>query len=516
MQITQTLRRAVQISGERTASQFGNRRFSWREFEMRVSRFASALKYLGVKKEERVAILALNSDRYLEYLYAVAWAGAASNPVNIRLAPQEIAYSLNDSESRILLVDDSFAGLIPTISPFLRTVEHVIFIGETSVPDDCLDYENLIQQCQPVEDAEAGGDHLAGLFYTGGTTGKSKGVMLTHDNLVFNAINVVAEMGYSQSSTYLHAAPMFHLADMASTFAVTLAGGTHCAVPKFDVDDVLKAIQKFRISHTLLVPTMVNLLVSSNNLKKYDIGSLKRLLYGASPMPEVVLERVMQLLPGVCLTQGYGQTEASPIIATLSPQDHIPGGSKLKSAGRAAIGVEVTIRDAHSVVMKNGVVGEICARGPNVMLGYWGMDAKSNEALRGGWLHTGDLGYIDDDGYLFIVDRAKDMVISGGENVFSVEVEGAIYTHEAVQECAVIGVPDDFWGERVHAVVVPKNGFELCEDEIVEHCKARIAGYKVPRSVTIQTDALPVSGAGKILKAELRKLYWIERSKNVN
>jgi len=516
MYLTQTLRRAVQISGNRIATRYGDREQTWRQFERRISKFASALKYLGVKQEERVAILALNSDRYLEYLYSVAWAGAASNPVNIRLSAHEVAYTLNDSESRVLLVDDTFANMIPLLKPLMHTVEHIVFIGDGGAPEGCLEYENLIQQCLPIADAEAGGNQLAGLFYTGGTTGKSKGVMLTHDNLVFNAINVIAEMGYNQLSVYLHAAPMFHLADMASTFAITLAGGTHCAVPRFDVDDVLASIQKFSVTHTLLVPTMVNLLVSSGKIEKYQTGSLQRLLYGASPMPEAVLERTMQVLPGVCLTQGYGQTEASPIITALSPQDHVAVGGKLKSAGRAAIGVEVTIRGEQDQILENGIVGEICARGPNVMLGYWGMDAQTSDTLRNGWLHTGDLGYMDDDGYLFIVDRAKDMVISGGENIFSVEVEGAIYTHDAVQECAVIGVPDDKWGERVHAVVVPKAGAELVANEIIEHCRTRIAGYKVPRSVTIRLDPLPVSGAGKILKAELRKPYWEGRVKMVS
>lgn len=516
MFITQTLRRAVQLNGAGVATVFEGRRQTWREFESRVARLAGGLIGLGVKAGERVAILSLNSDRYLEYFYAVPWAGAAVNPVNIRLAVPEIAYTLNDSGSTVLLVDDTFAALLPALRDQLKTVRHVIFAGDGSKPEGCLDYESFIDASEPVADANVGGDELAGLFYTGGTTGRSKGVMLSHDNLVFNALNVVAEMGYDRDSVYMHAGPMFHLADMASTFAVTLAAGTHCIVPKFDVDAVLGLIQQEKVTNTLLVPTMVNLLASSGRIGDFDVGSMKRMLYGASPMPEAVLLSAMEQMPTVAFAQGYGQTEASPIITSLGPEFHVPGGAKLRSAGRAALGVEVAIMDTNGDELERGSVGQICARGGNVMLGYWGMEAETAEALHRGWLHTGDLGYMDDEGFVFIVDRAKDMVISGGENIFSVEVEGAIYSHPAVQECAVIGIPDDRWGEAVHAVVVLGEGGEAAESDIIDHCREKIAGYKVPRSVEFRSEPLPISGAGKILKNELRSPYWEGSQKKVN
>lgn len=516
MFITQTLRRAVQINARGTATIFGERRQTWQQFQERVARLAGALKELDVGRADRVAILALNSDRYLEYVYGVAWAGAACNPVNIRLAPPEIAYTLEDSGSSVLLIDDAFSQMLPALRPLLTAVRHVVFIGDGPCPEDCLDYERLLAQSAPVPDANAGGDDLAGLFYTGGTTGKSKGVMLSHDNIVYNALNVLPALGYDDQSVYLHAAPMFHLADMASTFAVTMGAGTHVAVPRFDVEAVLDAIARHRVTHTILVPTMINLLVHSGRLGDYDLSSWRRLMYGASPMPEAVLKKTMALLPGVELAQGYGQTEAAPVITFLEPRFHIEDGPKLTSAGRPAYGVEVIVADPEDRELPRGQTGEICARGMNVMQGYWGLKEQTEQTLRNGWLHTGDIGYMDEDGFVYIVDRAKDMIITGGENVFSVEVEGAIYEHPGVQECAVIGVPSEQWGEAVHAVVVPKPDVSLTAEEIIEHCRQRIAGYKLPRSVSFRSEPLPISGAGKILKTELRKPYWEEHNRQVS
>jgi len=516
MYISQTLRRAVQLNGNGTATVFAGRRQTWREFENRIARLANGLLDLDVGASDRIAILALNSDRYLEYFYAVPWAGAAVNPVNIRLSPPEIAYTLNDSGSKVLFVDDTFAALLPSLQSQIESIKHVVFIGEGKCPEGCIDYESLVANSERISDANAGENDLAGLFYTGGTTGRSKGVMLSHNNLVFNALNVVAEMGYDCDTVYMHAGPMFHLADMASTFAVTLAAGTHGIVPRFDVDEVLAFIEQEKVTNTLLVPTMVNLLASSGRIASYDVSSMKRMLYGASPMPESVLMSAMEQMPTASFAQGYGQTEASPIITSLGPEFHIAGGEKLRSAGRAALGVEVLVLDANDEELPNGTVGEICARGANVMLGYWGMESVTAETLRNGWLHTGDLGYMDEDGFVFIVDRAKDMVISGGENIFSVEVEGAIYSHPAVQECAVIGIPHEHWGEAVHAIVVLREGSRASDSEIIEHCREKIAGYKVPRTVDFRVEPLPVSGAGKVLKNELRAPFWEEKNKRVN
>jgi len=515
MSLTQGLHRAIQTRGDQLATIDGERRRTWRQVGARVARLAGALRALGVGSEDRVAILSLNSDRYVEYFYAVAWAGAACNPVNIRLTPAEIAYTLNDSGSRVLFIDETFAPILAALRSAMTTVEHIIYMSDGAVPDGYLAYEALVATGSVVPDAAVGGDTLAGLFYTGGTTGKSKGVMLTHANLLANALNVLPALAYDASTIYLHAAPMFHLADMASTFAVTMAGATHCAVPRFDVENVLSTMARERVTHALLVPVMINLLVSSGKISDYDISSLRRLMYGASPMPRAVLMRAMQQMPGVGFTQGYGQTESSPVISFLSPEQHAAGGDRLESAGQPAYGVDVRILDAQDSEVSPGTIGEVCVRGPNVMWGYWQLEQQTRETLRNGWLHTGDLGYMSEDGFVFIVDRAKDMIITGGENVFSVEVEGAIHLHPGVQECAVIGIPDEKWGECVHAIVVPKPGVNLVPADIISLCRDRIAGYKLPRSVDIRHEPLPLSGAGKVLKTELRKPYWQDMSRNV-
>jgi len=515
MSLTQGLHRAMQTAGGRIATRYQGRDRTWAEVGHRVARLAGGLRSLGVERGDRVAILSLNSDYYVEYFYAVAWAGAACNPVNIRLASAEIAYTLNDSGCKVLFIDKTFSALIPELRKLSPGVDHYIYMGDSDAPQGTTGYEALIAQSEPVEDAETTHSELAGLFYTGGTTGKSKGVMLTHGNLVHNAMNVIAAMGYDRDVVYLHAGPMFHLADMASTFAVTMVAATHCAVPRFDVEQVLQVMQGARVTHTLLVPTMVNLLVSSGRIPEYDLKSLRRMLYGASPMPEALLRKALSALPDVGFIQGYGQTEASPLITFLSAEDHRAGGELLRSAGMPGYGVDVRILDEKDRPVPRGAVGEICARGANVMLGYWGLESQTAETLRNGWLHTGDMGFMDHDGYVYIVDRAKDMVITGGENVFSIEVEGAIYQHPAVQECAVIGIPDERWGEAVHAIVVPKPGMVVSGDEIIAHCRSLIAAYKVPRSVVLRSEPMPLSGAGKVLKTELRNPYWKDMTRNV-
>ncbi len=470
-------------------------------------------------QQHRIAILALNSDRYLEYFFAVPWAGGMVVPINVRLAAPEIVFTLNDSESTVLIVDDAFAAVLPALEGKLDTVKTIIFAGEGETPKGCVNYEELITNNSPTVDAGRCDKDLAGLFYTGGTTGRSKGVMLSHDNLLSNALGMIPSLGISCDDIYLHAAPMFHLADCASTFATTLLGGTHCFIDKFDPVETLKAIVENQVSNGLLVPTMINMIINHPNFADYDLSSLRGILYGASPMPESVLLKTMQLLPSCELTQGYGMTETSPLITFLEPKYHTlegPFAGRIKSAGRASVAVEVKIADEADNEVARGAVGEVLTRGPHVMQGYWKMDELSKETLRGGWMHTGDMAYMDEEGFIFVVDRSKDMIISGGENVYSTETENAIYQHPAVQECAVIGVPHKDWGEQVHAVVVLKAGESLTEEGLKKHCAELIAGYKCPRSVSFSGEPLPMSGAGKILKADLRKPFWKDQDKGVS
>ena len=518
-QITQFLRRAEQTNGHGMATVCGTRRQDWTSFASRIARLAGALGALGFQPGDRIGILALNSDRYLECFFGLAWGGFIFVPINTRLAPPEVVYWLTDSGCTGLLLDDTFQAMLAEIQPQLPALRHVIHLGDAPAPAGQLSYEALIEGGEPVADAGRRGDDLAGIFYTGGTTGRSKGVMLSHANIMANAQNTLPGADIGAGMRYLHAAPMFHLADGAMTFLVTAYGGTHYFLPRFDPAAMLRLIAEDRITHTLIVPTMVNMLVHHPDVTRCDVSSLRKVLYGASPMPEAVIRRALAVMPGVRFTQAYGQSEASPVM-TLLPHDYHcfegPLAGRMKSAGQAVLGCEIRIHDADDNEVPRGVVGEICGRGALVMLGYWQQPALTAHTLRNGWLHTGDGGTMDDEGFVYVVDRVKDMIVSGGENVYSAEVEEALYQHPAVAECAVIGVPDDTWGERVHAVLRLKSGMTATEAELIAACHARIANYKCPRSIALRDEPLPLSGAGKILKTELRKPFWEGRERRVN
>ena len=368
-----------------------------------------------------------------------------------------------------------------------------------------LGYEGLIDDGPPVDDTRTGGDDLFGIFYTGGTTGHPKGVMISHDNLVTSGMGSLAT-GHvvTHGGRILHAAPMFHMADIAIWTMGNLAGSTHVMIPMFTSAETLNAIAEHAITDMLLVPTMIAMLVDDPTAAQHDLTSVEHFLYGASPISEAVLAKARKVFPTASFTQAYGMTELSPVTTLLAPADH-DNPALRRAAGRAVPHAEVRIVDEDDNEVPRGVVGEVVARGDHVMLGYWNKPEATAEAVRDGWMHTGDGGYMDDDGYVFIVDRIKDMIVTGGENVYSAEVENALATHRAVASCAVIGIPDERWGERVHAVVVTKD--DVTADELVEHCRGSIAGYKVPRTIEFAAT-LPLSGAGKILKRELRRPYW--------
>lgn len=397
--------------------------------------------------------------------------------------------------------------MIPALRQQFPGLATIIFCGEGAVPDGALAYEDLVSSNDPIEDTRTGGDELVGVFYTGGTTGHPKGVMLSHTNLLTSAIGSLASGQFiSPLGRLLHAAPMFHLADIASWTAGNLVGSTHVIVPMFTPAGVMKAIAEHAATDALLVPTMIQMLVDDPAIGDFDLSSLDHLVYGASPISVALLERARKVFPSAGFTQAYGMTELSPVATLLHPADH-DNPELRRAAGRAAPHVEVRIVDPDDNEVDRGVVGEVVVRGDSVMLGYWNRPDDTAAAIRDGWMHTGDGGRMDENGYVFIVDRIKDMIITGGENVYSAEVENALAGHPAVAACAVIGVPDEEWGERVHAVVVLLPETSATEDEIRAHCKSLIAGYKSPRSVEF-VDALPMSGAGKILKRELRKQYW--------
>lgn len=529
--LTQGLRRAALIRPDATATIDGEQRLSWRQVADRVARLASALRECGLRPGERVAVLALNSSRYFEALFAVPWAGAVAVPVNTRLALPEIDYVLRDSGASYVLADDGFAATLDAILPSLPQMRAAVRMsesGDSLTPASAsqrsegagwLDYERLISQAAPMDDIGACGDALAGIYYTGGTTGRARGVMLSHTNLVANAMNVIVAVGYSRDTVYLHAPPMFHLADGCSSFGVTMQGGRHVFTSRFDPAGFLALVARERVTDATLVPTMLNMVLSHPDFAGSDLASLERLYIGAAPLPEALIRRAIERLPRVRLQQAWGMTELSPIGMTMEPRFSTlvgPDAGRLRSCGQPVATVEVRIVDAQRREVPRGTVGEIAVRGATVMQGYWNKPEETAQVLSGGWLYSGDAATMDGEGFIYIVDRLKDMIITGGENVYSGEVESVISLVPGVAEVAVIGVPDDRWGERVHAIVVPQSGSAVSAEQVIAFCRERIAAYKCPTSVELRSTPLPLSAANKVLKTELRAPYWQGRDRQVN
>jgi len=520
MNITHGLRRALQLNPDRLATVIGDQRRAWREIGERVPRLAAGLRILRVDPGDRVAILSLNSDRYLETYLATAWAGGVIVPLNIRWSHAETADAVNDCRPKVLMIDKAFAPIGIALAQAIPDLK-LIYADVGDIPHEAEDYEVLLERSEPIPDAMRAGNDLAGIFYTGGTTGRSKGVMLSHGNLMTSALSMLGEFDPDtvDAAVYLHAAPMFHLANGSQMFAVLLGGGSNVMIPRFTPEGVMAAIQKERVTETLLVPTMIQMLVDHPKLGSYDLSALKRITYGASPISEAVLQRAIAALPNVKFVQGYGMTELSPTATILHWKEHIGGGyanGRHRSAGRATFCCEVKIVNNEGVPVPPDVVGEIVVRGDNVMMGYWERPDETAKAIIDGWMHTGDSGYMDASGFVFIVDRLKDMIVTGGENVYSIEVENALAQHPDVVQCAVFGIPDVNWGEKVHAVVVTRIGAQVSADQLIEFIKTLIAGYKCPRSIEISESPLPLSGAGKILKRVLRKPFWTDKERLVN
>lgn len=516
MRMGQAIRRAAQLHGNRPALHTSGRVITWAALEQRVRRAAGGLRDLGVQPGDRVAILAYNSAHYLQALYAIAWAGAVFVPINTRLADPEIVDWITDAGCDLLMVDHHFADTVQRLD--FNGAGPTTIVGLSDADSASARFENLLTAGTSVDEAAGAGTDLAGIFYTGGTTGRSKGVMLSHDNLLSSALHLLPQLGWDEHSHFLHAAPMFHLADGVSSFAALLVAGCQSTIPRFTATDLLDAVERDRVSTTVIVPTMINLIALEPGVRDRDLSSWDSLVYGGSPIPEAVMQRAATTLPAVRLFQLYGQTEASPALTLLGPEHHIIGADnpRLGSAGRALVGCEITVLDELDQPEPPGHVGEICGRGDNVMLGYWNRPEETARTLRGGWLHTGDAGYLDEDGYLFVVDRVKDMIVTGGENVYCTEVENALCLHPAVAEAIVIGIPATPWGEQVHAIVRLHPDQTATEAELIRHCRTRIANYKCPRSVEFRTEPFPMSGAGKYLKKQIREPYWHDLARQVN
>jgi len=519
MQLTSVIRRAAQVNANGTATIFQDRQQSWSQLVQRVAKLAGALQAVGMGPDDRVALLSLNSDRYIEYYYGVVWGGGAMMPMNIRWAPAECAYAINDAGAEILLVDDAFAAAAQAIKQDAKGIKTLIYCGDGETPDGMLNYEEILAAAEPAPDANRSDNDLAGVFYTGGTTGFPKGVMLSHTNLFVGGIANSEAFKLVDGARYLHAAPMFHIADLLFFVAVSFAAGTHVVIPQFAPDATLEVIQKHRPTHVLLVPVMLQMVMQSPNFDNFDVSSLELIAYGAAPITQSVLIEAFENFPTAKFLHAYGQTELSPVATVLDPEFHVlegPNSGKLRSAGSATRIVELRIVDENDVEVARGEVGHLTVKGPITMLGYWNKPDVTAETIKDGWVYTGDAGYMDEDGFVFLMDRLKDMVISGGENVYSAEVENALAQHPGVATSAVIGIPSEQWGESVHAIVILNPATSVTDTDLIAHCHTLIAGYKCPRSVEFRTDPFPLSGANKVLKTELRKPYWEGRDRQIS
>ncbi len=517
MQLTQPLHKALIERPQAEALACAGRRTSWSAFVDRVARLAAVLQQLGLQPGDRVGMLGMNSDHYVVFLHAVWWAGGVVNPVNMRWSAAEIAYALDDCDTRILLVDPQLHATAAALRGRSSSLQQQLHWGEGAAPDGSVDGPALAARATPVADAQRGGSDLAAVMYTGGTTGRPKGVMLSHANLVSNILSTNLAAQRPIHSVGINCAPMFHVGGMSLALQLIQRLCRQVILPGFDELPVLQAIADEGGSETFLVPTMLKRLVEHPRFGTFNTASLQLVLYGAAPIDDALLAQARLALPAAGFCQLYGMTELSPVVTALPAWCHAPGQppGRLRSVGRAVPIAEVRIVDADDQPVPPGTVGEIVVRGPLVMQGYWGQPEQTAQALRGGWMHTGDGGRMDADGFFYVVDRLKDMVVSGGENVYSAEVENAIAQLPAVNMVAVIGVPDTRWGERVHAVVVLRPGQALTAEAVVAHCRTLIAGYKCPRTVEFR-DALPLSAAGKVLKVDLRAPFWAGKQRNVN
>ncbi len=504
---------------DRVAFHDGDYRATFQQHGDRVLRLAHAMRHqLGLQPDDRFAVMSCNSHQYLELFHAGFLGAGVINPLNLRLAGKELQHIMRDSGSTVAFVDAIFADHFERNIAEIRSeipLRHVVLIGDSDAPHD-FRYEDLIAAGEPVIPAEPEETDPAVLMYTGGTTGLAKGALLDQRAEMLNFYHIALAVDFGDARVYLHQTPMFHAASMGAILGVPATGGSSVFVPLFDPGHVMATIEQFRVDWTVMVPTMIALVMNHPDYRPERLASLRDLVYGASPMPASLLGRIMTTFPDLNLLQGYGMTECSSILTFLTPADHRRGGSILRSAGRPAIGVDVSIRRGNDTVAARGENGEICARGGNFMRQYWKQPEATDRAFQGGWYRTGDEGHLDAEGYLYLVDRVKDMIVTGGENVYSIEVENAISTHPAVDQVAVIGIPHPVWGEQVLAIVVLHPGMSATEDEIREHARLSIAGYKLPKSVEFRTEPIPLSGALKPLKRELRRPYWEGHETSVN
>ena len=490
---------------------YGDKRITFSEFNTRINKLIHALHKMGVKKGDVLGILSWSCLGFVEVYGTSMKGGFIASPFNPRLKEEELEYIINYSEANTLFVGPELLEVANTLRPRLSKVKNFISL-EGSAPD-MIAHDDLLKSHPGKEpDVKVEEDDPICIIYTSGTTGVPRGALYTQRRFIEDSRTLVIDMSLQPSDKRVQITPLFHIAGNTHFRASLYSGGCNIIVKFFNAEATLQIIQDEKATHMDFVPTHLVAMLNLPDLKKYDISSLKFLWYGASPMPQEVLKRGMKVF-GPIFAQGYGQSESGPAISHLSKDDHNvldkpkKEQNKLMSAGRPDIGVHVRIVDEKNKDVDPGKVGEIIVQSKHIMGEYWHKPKETRETLAGGWVHTGDMGYYDEEGYIYIADRKKDMIITGGENVYPREVEEVLYGHPAVLEAAVIGVPDPYWVERVHAVVTTKKGASTTAEELIAFCKKNVAGYKAPKSVEF-VDALPKNPSGKILKRELRDKYW--------
>lgn len=515
MNTTDFITIASSIAPDRPSVIFEGKKLTFGQLNERSNRMAHALSSLGVNKGDMVAMLQVNCPQYLETYYAVAKLGAIFCPLNFRAKADELTYMLNYCEAKVLLVGERYLEMVNGMRPNIPKVQHFISIDKKA--EGMLYYEDLLAKSS-AEDvfSEIGDDDVSILMFTAGTTGRPKGVPLTHSSFVSYMLTNVTPVDPEIEEVNLLTVPLYHVAGIQAMLAATYGGRTLAMMRQFEVKDWMKTVQETKANRAMLVPTMLKRVIDEPDFNKYDLSSLKVITYGAAPMPFEVIKKAIDVFPKVMFINAFGQTETASTITALGPEDHVITGTdaekskKLKrlqsSIGKAMQDVEVKIVDEHGKEMPRGKAGEIVARGPRVMSGYWKDPEKTAKAIRDGWLHTGDMGYMDDEGYIYLAGRGDDMIIRGGENISPEEVENVLYSHPKVEEAAVIGIPDPEWGQQPKAVVVLKKGEKATPEELIEYCRQKLSSFKRPRYVAF-IDELPRTSTGKVLKRVLREQH---------
>jgi acyl-CoA synthetase (AMP-forming)/AMP-acid ligase II len=494
---------ARRVHPRRIAVVDGDTRLDYAQLHRRCLRLAAALETLGVRAGDRVAILCANGHAYLEAFFGVPSGAMVLVPLNTRLAEAELVAILRDCQPRVLLTDRDPGRL-------RDCVDRVV-----SIPDD---YEKLLSAPEERGEPRVDEASVAALLYTGGTTGRPKGVMLTHRNFVANAFHKTVACSLTMDDVFLAAPAMFHVAGLAPLVGLAWLGATVVTCPAFDAGRCLDLVEEHGVTVIMPVPTMLAALVAAQRTRRRDVVSLRMLGHAGSPIANAAIEAAHEVFPSVELAQFYGATETCSIVTCLRDEQAAIGTPRLGSCGCAVPGVSVKVVRNDGGDAEPGEVGEVHVRGPNVSPGYWGDATATSVAFVDGWYRTGDLGVLAAEGLLFVVDRLKDMIVSGGENVYSIEVEDALGRHPAVVEAAVFGIPDPVWGEAVHAMVVVDRDAARGDlaSELREHCRKFIAGYKVPKQIDVHVDPLPKSGPGKVLKRVLRAPFWREADASVS